>query len=87
MSGTCKGKIRALCRINQMSHVKKMLQNGILAVFLSIAPLHGHADGHGLAMHGQPELSTNFTHLPYANPDAPKGGEIVFGEVEGGHVA
>ncbi len=83
MSGTCKGKIRALCRINKISDVKKLLQNGILAVFLSIAPLHGHADGHGLAMHGQPELSSNFTHLPYANPDAPKGGEIVFGEVGG----
>ncbi|MEL7464424.1 MAG: extracellular solute-binding protein [Pseudomonadota bacterium] len=32
-------------------------------------------------MHGAPELPENFAHLPYANPDAPKGGAIRFGEV------
>jgi len=34
---------------------------------------------HGLAMHGQPALPANFEHLPYANPNAPKGGRIVYG--------
>ncbi|MEM1364659.1 MAG: ABC transporter substrate-binding protein, partial [Pseudomonadota bacterium] len=34
---------------------------------------------HGLAMHGEPAVPAGFTHLPYANPDAPKGGEIVYG--------
>jgi peptide/nickel transport system substrate-binding protein len=32
--------------------------------------------GHGIAMHGAPALPADFTHLPYANPDAPKGGRI-----------
>lgn len=32
-------------------------------------------------MYGEPALAPNFTHLPYANPDAPKGGKIVTGEV------
>jgi peptide/nickel transport system substrate-binding protein len=31
---------------------------------------------HGIAMHGKPALPANFPHLPYANPDAPKGGRI-----------
>ncbi len=34
---------------------------------------------HGLAMHGAPALAAGFTHMPYANPDAPKGGRITFG--------
>lgn len=29
---------------------------------------------HGIAMHGEPALPADFTHLPYANPDAPQGG-------------
>lgn len=31
---------------------------------------------HGIAMHGEPALPADFAHLPYANPDAPKGGTI-----------
>jgi peptide/nickel transport system substrate-binding protein len=29
-----------------------------------------------IAMHGQPALPAGFDHLPYANPDAPKGGRL-----------
>lgn len=34
-------------------------------------------------MNGAPALDSGFTHLPYVNPDAPKGGTVVFGEVGG----
>jgi peptide/nickel transport system substrate-binding protein len=34
---------------------------------------------YAIAMHGRPTLPENFTHLPYANPDAPKGGRLVIG--------
>ncbi|WP_460451379.1 extracellular solute-binding protein [Alsobacter sp. SYSU BS001988] len=34
---------------------------------------------HGVAMHGEPALPPGFAALPYVNPDAPKGGRIVFG--------
>jgi peptide/nickel transport system substrate-binding protein len=34
---------------------------------------------HALAMHGPPALPADFTHMPYANPDAPKGGRLVQG--------
>jgi peptide/nickel transport system substrate-binding protein len=34
---------------------------------------------YALAMHGAPALPADFTHMPYANPDAPKGGRLVQG--------
>ena len=30
-------------------------------------------------MHGAPALPADFTHMPYANPDAPKGGRLIEG--------
>ena len=35
---------------------------------------------HGIAMYGAPALLPDFVSLPQANPDAPKGGRITFGE-------
>ncbi|WP_410492263.1 extracellular solute-binding protein [Bosea sp. 685] len=37
------------------------------------------SSAHAIAMHGEPALPPDFSHLPYADPDAPKGGRIVFG--------
>ena len=39
------------------------------------------ADGakHAIASHGEPALPPDFTHFPYVNPDAPKGGRISYG--------
>jgi peptide/nickel transport system substrate-binding protein len=31
---------------------------------------------HGIAMHGNPALPPDFSHLPYVNPEAPKGGVL-----------
>ena len=36
---------------------------------------------HGIAMHGEPALPAGFSHLPYVNPDAPKGGKVTYGVV------
>lgn len=36
---------------------------------------------HAIAMHGAPALPADFTHMPYANPDAPKGGRLTYGLV------
>lgn len=35
---------------------------------------------HAIAMYGEPELPPDFVSLPYANPEAPKGGRIVFAQ-------
>jgi peptide/nickel transport system substrate-binding protein len=37
------------------------------------------AESYAIAMHGAPALSTTFAHMPYTNPDAPKGGRMVQG--------
>ena len=37
------------------------------------------AESYAIAMHGNPALPADFTHMPYANPDAPKGGRLVWG--------
>jgi len=41
--------------------------------FLAAAPRHG------IAMHGTPALAPGFSHFPYVNPDAPKGGVLRLG--------
>jgi peptide/nickel transport system substrate-binding protein len=38
---------------------------------------------HGIAMYGDPALPPEFQSLPYANPAAPKGGRVVFGNTGG----
>lgn len=38
---------------------------------------------HAIAMYGEPALAPDFTSLPYANPDAPKGGRLVVGNTGG----
>ncbi|QXT38347.1 extracellular solute-binding protein [Gymnodinialimonas ceratoperidinii] len=58
---------------------KKCALSLVLGLSLGTA---GLADPqHGVAMYGEPALPADFTHLPYANPDAPTGGRIVTGEV------
>ncbi|OOY20745.1 ABC transporter substrate-binding protein [Thioclava sp. DLFJ5-1] len=49
---------------------------GLAPVFTGIAAAEPQP---AIAMYGEPALPAGFTHLPYANPDAPKGGEIRFG--------
>ena len=36
-------------------------------------------ESYAIAMHGKPALPPDFTHLPYANPEAPKGGKLTWG--------
>ncbi len=49
-----------------------------------LATSFAHADSaHGIAMYGDPALPPDFVSLPYANPDAPKGGRVVFGNTGG----
>lgn len=53
---------------------------GLCLMALAGAPAALAEPRHGIAMYGQPALPPDFVALPYANPDAPKGGRIVFGE-------
>lgn len=56
----------------------------MLTVFQPWSPDFAMAEPrHGIAMYGEPALPPDFVSLPYANPDAPKGGALVLGESGG----
>ena len=51
------------------------------AAVIAFVPMNVAAEPqHGIAMYGDPQLPKDFVSLPYANPDAPKGGRIISGE-------
>ena len=55
-----------------------------VALALGVTPLAAvgeakAAESHALAMHGAAALPPDFTHMPYSNPGAPKGGRLVWG--------
>ena len=55
---------------------------GVLAFGLALAIDAGTLsaeESYAIAMHGAPALPADFTHMPYANPEAPKGGRLVQG--------
>ncbi len=39
------------------------------------------ADGHGIALYGDPALPAGYAHLPQVNPDAPRGGTFSDGQI------
>ena len=53
-----------------------------ITMLLSTSIAHAES-AHGIAMYGDPALPPDFVSLPYANPDAPKGGKVVFGNTGG----
>lgn len=56
---------------------------GLAAAMLAAPVLPGAQaePKHAIAMIGDPALPPDFSHLPYANPEAPKGGRIRYGMV------
>lgn len=60
-------------RLNSKTMTKTWMSGLLLAALLALAPAAAEPR-HGLAMHGEPALPADFKSLPYANPDAPKGG-------------
>ena len=58
-----------------------LLGLGLSVAALAFPTLSDAEPSHGIAMYGEPALPPDFVSLPYANPDAPKGGRIVQGEV------
>ena len=65
--------------------MKQNITSALGAVWLTLilgavaAPLSAEPK-HGIAMYGAPALPPDFVSLPQANPDARKGGKIIFGE-------
>ncbi|VAV95957.1 ABC transporter, substrate-binding protein (cluster 5, nickel/peptides/opines) [hydrothermal vent metagenome] len=66
---------------HRIYHIMRSFLSGLALAFIT---LPAQADGpHGIAMYGDPALPHDFVSLPYANPDAPKGGKVVTGNVGG----
>jgi peptide/nickel transport system substrate-binding protein len=63
---------------------RKLACAGVIAVLAAWAGMARAQSAdfphHAIAMYGDPALPPNFVSLPHVNPDAPKGGRIVFGE-------
>jgi peptide/nickel transport system substrate-binding protein len=54
-----------------------MFRSFVLLAVVFLASAAASAEPrHGIAMHGEPALPPDFKSLPYANPDAPKGGQL-----------
>ena len=56
---------------------------GALALAASLVLGAGEAAAepvHAIAMHGKPKHPPGFSHFPYVNPDAPRGGRLVLGQ-------
>jgi peptide/nickel transport system substrate-binding protein len=60
-----------------MTHAKFFLSLLLLPALLAAPSTAGPVNG--IAMHGTPKHPPGFTHFPYVNPDAPKGGRLVLG--------
>lgn len=60
-----------------MTHAKIFLSL-LLLITWPLSP-SAAAPVHAIAMHGTPKHGPGFTHFPYVNPDAPRGGRLVLG--------
>jgi peptide/nickel transport system substrate-binding protein len=66
--------------------VRGLTPRTLIAALCALALALGLAQGaaaepvHAIAMHGVPKHPPGFTHFPYVNPDAPRGGRLVLGQ-------
>lgn len=54
--------------------IKRLLT--LVFCLFAVPALAAVENAHGIALHGEPKYKADFTHLDYANPAAPKGGEL-----------
>jgi peptide/nickel transport system substrate-binding protein len=72
---------RAELRGSRRARIRALIC-GVLAIGASTATdsrRASAAESYAIAMHGAPALPADFSHMPYVNPDAPKGGRLVQG--------
>jgi peptide/nickel transport system substrate-binding protein len=63
-----------------MPHASTLAAVSMLA-FLALTPAAATEPVHAIAMHGAPKHPAGFTHFPYVDPDAPKGGRVTLGQL------
>src|SRR3982075_766641 len=72
---------RNVLRVPRRERVRTFVRSTLaFGILLAIgASTVSAEESYAIAMHGAPALPSGFTHMPYANPDAPKGGRLVQG--------
>src|ERR1700716_3209849 len=72
---------RNVLRVPRRERVRTFVRSALaFGILLAIgAGTVSAEESYAIAMHGAPALPSGFTHMPYANPDAPKGGRLVQG--------
>jgi peptide/nickel transport system substrate-binding protein len=67
--------------LTRMKVSRRAAMRGALATAATLAlrPARAGAAAHAIAMHGEPAWGPNFDHPTYADPAAPKGGQLVQG--------
>lgn len=70
-----------VCRMRRSCRCARVAFQVGLLLSVAAGPALAVGPSHGIAMVGEQALPADFAHLPYANPNAPKGGELVYGEV------
>src|SRR5260370_39416912 len=74
---------RGLLRVSMATRVRAFVRASLaFGIALAIDAGNVRAEEiYAIAMHGAPSLPADFTHMPYANPDAPKGGRLEQGHL------
>lgn len=79
MQSQPKQAIAATCNATGSAIRNILIGSSVLAVALvwgNIAPAEEMVQSHGISTFGELKYDSDFKHLDYVNPDAPKGGEI-----------
>ena len=59
--------------------IMKFFRTITFVCFFYSSYLYGEINSsHAIAMHGDPKYDSNFTHVDYVNPNAQKGGKVIF---------
>jgi peptide/nickel transport system substrate-binding protein len=69
-----------MSRMSGIARFRAGIVAGALTLLLTLAaPAVFAASSPSIAMQGEPALASDFQHMPYVNPDAPKGGRLTEG--------
>ncbi|MEM9434279.1 MAG: extracellular solute-binding protein [Pseudomonadota bacterium] len=67
---------KSCSKFNRVSGSALALSFGLVLTGMSPAAAQATIESHGFSNFGELKYASDFTHLDYVNPDAPKGGEI-----------
>lgn len=64
--------------------MKRILPAMLLVLCFTVQPALAASkvvSAHAMALHGEPKYKAGFTHFDYVNPNAPKGGTVIFSDL------